>query len=93
MMLSCPKRQVLDASKLKDLADDNFKFDLNGRKFSKWVENTVRKYQGLPGKELIHAHMKTPFPGHDSYRSIDTLKKCYCEVSHYLYFVKILGYL
>ena len=27
--------------KLKKFADDNFKFDENGRKFSKWVENTV----------------------------------------------------
>ena len=38
-----PKRQILDSSKLKELADHNFKFDENGRKFSKWVENTVRK--------------------------------------------------
>ena len=28
---------------MKELADDNFEFDENGRKFSKWVENTVRK--------------------------------------------------
>ena len=38
-----PKRQILDISKLKDSADDNFKFDENGRKFSKWVENTLEK--------------------------------------------------
>ena len=38
-----PKRQILDASKLKGLADDNFKFDENGRKLSKWEENTVGK--------------------------------------------------
>ena len=25
---------------MKDLADDNFKLDENGRKFFKWVENT-----------------------------------------------------
>ena len=30
-------------SKLKEFADDNFKFDENGRKLSKWVENTVGK--------------------------------------------------
>ena len=35
--------QILDSSKLKYFADDNFKFDENGRKFSKWVENTVGK--------------------------------------------------
>ena len=38
-----PKRQISDFSKLKDSADDNFKFDENDRKFSKWVENTVGK--------------------------------------------------
>ena len=31
------------SSKLKEFADDNFKFDENGRKFSKWAENTVGK--------------------------------------------------
>ena len=30
-------------SKLKDFADDNFKFDENGRKLFKLVENTVGK--------------------------------------------------
>ena len=35
--------QILDSSKLKEFADDNFKFDENGRKLSKWVENTVAK--------------------------------------------------
>ena len=30
-------------TKLKKFADDNFKFDENGRKVSKWVENTVGK--------------------------------------------------
>ena len=38
-----PKRQILDPSKLKEFADSNFKFDENGRKFSKWQENTVGK--------------------------------------------------
>ena len=32
---------MLDWSKLKQFADDNFKFDENSRKFSKPVENTV----------------------------------------------------
>ena len=35
-----PKQQILDSSKLKEFADDNFKFGENGRTFSKWVENT-----------------------------------------------------
>ena len=38
-----PKRQILDSSKFKESADDNFKFDENGRKFSKRVENIVEK--------------------------------------------------
>ena len=33
-----PKRQILDSSKLKQSADDNFKFDENGRKFFKRIE-------------------------------------------------------
>ena len=36
-----PRRQILVSSKLKEFADDNFKFYENGRKFSKAVENTV----------------------------------------------------
>ena len=38
-----PKRQIFDSSKLKAFADDNFRFDENGRKFSKWLENSVEK--------------------------------------------------
>ena len=38
-----PNDKILDSSRLKDFADDNFKFDENGRKFSKRVENTVGK--------------------------------------------------
>ena len=37
------RRQILDSSKMKEFADDNFKFDENGRQLSKWVENTVGK--------------------------------------------------
>ena len=35
------QQQILDSTKLKELADDNFKFDENGRKFSKQLEITV----------------------------------------------------
>ena len=38
-----PKQQILDSSKLKEYADDNFKLDDNDRKFSKRVGNTVEK--------------------------------------------------
>ena len=37
------RRQILDSSKLKEFAEDNFKFDKYGRKLSKRVENTVGK--------------------------------------------------
>ena len=36
-----PNRQILDSSKLKGLADNYFKLNENGRKFSKWIENIV----------------------------------------------------
>ena len=35
--------QILDSSNLNKFADDNFTFDKNGGKLSKWVENTVGK--------------------------------------------------
>ena len=38
-----PKRQILDSYKLKEFAKNNSKFDENGKKFSKRIENTVRK--------------------------------------------------
>ena len=38
-----PKQHNSDSSKLKELVDDNFKFDENGKTFSKRVENTVGK--------------------------------------------------
>ena len=37
------KPQILGSSKKSGFADDNFKFDENGRKFSKRVENTGGK--------------------------------------------------
>ena len=43
MVLTLPKRQMLDSSKLKVFADDNFKFDKNSKTIFKQVENTVGK--------------------------------------------------
>ena len=37
------KQQILDSSKLKQFVDDNFKFDENGGKFFKRLDNTVGK--------------------------------------------------
>ena len=39
------KKQILDPSNLKEFADDNFKFDENGRKLYKRLENNVGKGQ------------------------------------------------
>ena len=49
-----PKRQNLDSSKLKVFADKNFKLEENGRKFSKWVENTVGKVEIACYKQFLH---------------------------------------
>ena len=38
---------------MKEFADDNFKFDENGRKFSKWLENTVGKGEIAPYEQFL----------------------------------------
>ena len=43
IILTFPKRQILDTSKPEEFADNNFKFDEYGRKLSKRVENSVGK--------------------------------------------------
>ena len=54
-----------DSSKLKEFADDNFKFDENGRKLSKWVENTLGKREiaryehTVSSRDLHYRHVKT----------------------------------
>ena len=35
VLLPITRQQILDSSKLKDFADDNFKFDEGGRKYKK----------------------------------------------------------
>ena len=47
---------TLNSSKLKEFADDNFKFDENGGEFSKRVENTVGK------GEIAHYEQFLLFP-------------------------------
>ena len=51
-----PDNKILDRSKLKQSADNNFKFDENSRKFSKRVENTVGK------GEIAHYEQFLLFP-------------------------------
>ena len=59
------KSKGLDSSKLKEFADDNFKFDENGSKLSKQVENTVGKGE-IPSvfKRLVsQGRQKVPLCG------------------------------
>ena len=55
-VLCCPKQQILDSSKLKEIADGNFKFDENGRMLSKWVGSTVGK-----GELLVRSNFSMSF--------------------------------
>ena len=54
--LTLSQKPILDSSKLKEFAGDNFEFDENGRKLSKRVENTVGKWRNC----LLRAIF--PFP-------------------------------
>ena len=51
-----PDDIILDRSKLKQSADDNFKFDKKSRKFSKRVGNNMGK------GEIAHYEQISPFP-------------------------------
>ena len=51
--LPFPERQIIDSSKLKKFADNDFKFDENGRKFFKRLENTVGKEENAPYKQFL----------------------------------------
>ena len=62
-----PNNKILDSSKLREFADDNFKFDKNGGKFSERVENTVGKgeiaraispFPTVFSKDLYCRHLK-----------------------------------
>ena len=47
---------MLDCFKLKEFADDNFKFDENGRKLSKQEENTVGKGEIARYEQFFFSH-------------------------------------
>ena len=60
------RRQILDFFKLKEFADDNFKFDESGRKLSKRIENTVGKGEIARFEQFLlipHCFQKACFPG------------------------------
>ena len=66
MTLPFFKRQILDSCKLKDIADDNFKHDENGRKVFKQVENTVGKREIARYQQFLlfpQCFQKACFPG------------------------------
>ena len=46
----------LGSSKLKEFADDNFKFDKNGRKLSKWVKTLWEKEKLLVTSNFSFSH-------------------------------------
>ena len=45
--------KIIDSSKLKEFADNNFKFDENGRKFSNRAENIVGKAEIAHYKQFL----------------------------------------
>ena len=60
------RRQILDPFKLKQFADDTFKFDKNGRKLSKQIENTVGKGEIAGYEQFLlfpQCFQKSCFPG------------------------------
>ena len=66
MFNSFPNDKILDSSKLKEISNGNFKFDENGRKFSKRVENTVGKGEIARYEQFLlfpQCFQKACFPG------------------------------
>ena len=60
------RRQILDSSKLKVFADDNLKFEENGSKLFKPVENTVGKWEIARYEQFLlfpKCFQKACFPG------------------------------
>ena len=78
-----PDDKILDRSNLKQSADDNFKFDENSRKFSKWVENTVGKGEIARYEQFFlfpQCFQKACFPEASKGVIVWEWVKCYCGV-------------
>ena len=61
-----PDDKILDSSKSKEFTDDNLKFDENGRKVYRWVENIVGKGETAHYKQFLFfplCFQKACFPG------------------------------
>ena len=67
-----PEDKILDRSKLKQSADDNFRFDENSRKFSKRAENTVGK------AEIVHYEQFLLFSVFSKGLFPRGVKRCHC---------------
>ena len=66
MVNPLPDNKILDWSKLKQSADDNFKFDENSKKFSKPVENILGKGEIARYEQFLlfpQCFQKACFPG------------------------------
>ena len=50
------KQEILDSSKVKEFADDYFKFDENGLKLSKCIENNAGKGELLVKSNFSFSH-------------------------------------
>ena len=73
VLLPITRRQILHSSKLKEFADDNFKFDGYDRKLSKRAENTVGKGEIARNEQFLlfpQCFQKGLFP-----RGV---KRCHC---------------
>ena len=71
--LTITRQQILDSSKLKAFADDNLKFEENGTKLFKPVENTVGKGEIAHYEQFLlfpQCFQKACFPG--------ASKGCHC---------------
>ena len=77
---------MLDSSKLKEFADDNFKFDENGRKLSEQVENTVGKGEIACYEQFLlfpQCFQKACFPGVSKGVIVWEWVKHYHTISHF----------
>ena len=52
-VLTLSQTTILNSTKMKELADKNFKFDENGRQPCKWVENTVGKGESARYEQFL----------------------------------------
>ena len=50
------KQKILDSSKLKEIANNNFEFGENGKKFFKQVDKTVGNVEIVPCEQFLFSH-------------------------------------